>query len=213
MVELEALGGVKGHDRQFLGGVRSVVVHHQADMLEKAGQRRIVRHGPRQLDEVFKPAIGFDRFVGLPHRDIARFVEDDPRQLGMGQVGGLFAPACQVGEQALQGPPCRRRQRISFNERRSSLGQGPVHPACLGMERAHRLVAQAPLGDIGDAFERQGVVGGGDDAQVSQRIADFGAFVEAKAADDLVGQADRNEAILESPRLELGADEDCHVVQ
>ena len=76
-----------------------------------------------------------------------------------------------------------------------------------------RLVAEPSLGRVDDAFERQ-VVGGLDDqAQVGDRVADFGAFVEAKAADDLVAEADRDEAFFKLARLELRTDEDCDVVQ
>ena len=51
-----------------------------------------------------------------------------------------------------------------------------------------------------------------DDAQVRERVADFGAFVEAETADDAVGEADRDEAILELARLVLGADQDGDLV-
>ena len=51
------------------------------------------------------------------------------------------------------------------------------------------------------------------DAQIGERVADLGAFVEAEAADDPVGQADRDEAVLELAGLVLGADEDRDVVE
>ena len=49
--------------------------------------------------------------------------------------------------------------------------------------------------------------------EVSDRVADLGALVEAEAADDLVGQADRDEALFELAGLELGADEDRDVLE
>jgi hypothetical protein len=53
----------------------------------------------------------------------------------------------------------------------------------------------------------------GDDPQISERVADLGALVEAKAPDDPVGQADGDEPVLELAGLELGADQDRAVVE
>ncbi len=76
-----------------------------------------------------------------------------------------------------------------------------------------RLVAEAALGLVDDALEREVVGGLVDEAEVGEGVADLGALVEAEAADDLVGQADRDEALLELAGLELGADEDGDVVE
>src|SRR3546814_15245250 len=57
------------------------------------------------------------------------------------------------------------------------------------------------------------VVGGlVDEAQIGQRVTDFGAFVEAATADDAIGQADLDEAVFELAGLVLVADEDGHFV-
>ena len=45
------------------------------------------------------------------------------------------------------------------------------------------------------------------------RVADFQPLVEARAADDAVVQAERDEAVLELAHLEGGAHQDRHVVQ
>src|SRR3546814_2757085 len=52
-----------------------------------------------------------------------------------------------------------------------------------------------------------------DEAEIGEGIADFGALVEAEAADDAVRHADRDEAILELAGLELCADEDGGAVE
>ena len=87
---------------------------------------------------------------------------------------------------------------------------------CLRRGRAggprHRLVAEAALGHVDDALEGEIVAGLGDHAQIGERIADLGALVEAEAADDAVGHGDRDEAVLELARLELGAHEDRDLV-
>jgi hypothetical protein len=88
------------------------------------------------------------------------------------------------------------------------VGQGGAGRAGVGGDAGLRLVAQAPLGDVDDALEGQRVVRRVDEAQIGERVADLGALVEAEAADDAVGQADRDEAFLELARLVLGADED-----
>src|SRR3546814_13087301 len=75
------------------------------------------------------------------------------------------------------------------------------------MDLLHRLVAKPTLRRVDDALEREVIVRLGDDPQIGQRIADFGPLIEAEAAHDPVGQADRNEAVLELAGLELGADQ------
>ena len=61
---------------------------------------------------------------------------------------------------------------------------------------------------VDDPLEGEVVGRLGDHAQIGERVADLGALVEAEAADDLVGQADGDEALLELAGLELGADQD-----
>ena len=81
------------------------------------------------------------------------------------------------------------------------------------MDGGDRLVAEAALGLVDDALEGEVVGGLGDQAEVGEGVADLGALVEAEAADDLVGQADGDEALFELAGLELGADEDGDVVE
>ena len=69
------------------------------------------------------------------------------------------------------------------------------------------------MGCVDDPLEREVVGGLTDQPQVGDGVADLGALVEAEAADDLVGQADRDEPLLELAGLELGADEDRDVVE
>ena len=71
-----------------------------------------------------------------------------------------------------------------------------------------RLVAQPALGGIVDPLECQVVRRLGDDAQIGQCIAHFGALIEAETADDAVGHADGDEAVLDLAGLELRAHED-----
>ena len=50
-------------------------------------------------------------------------------------------------------------------------------------------------------------------AQIGERVADFGALVEARAADHAIGQAERDEAVLELAHLERGAHQDGDLVE
>ena len=79
--------------------------------------------------------------------------------------------------------------------------------------RRDRLVAEAALGHVDDPLEGEVVGGLRDHPEIGERVADFGALVEAEAADDPVGQADRDEAVLELAGLELRADQDRDVVE
>ncbi len=76
-----------------------------------------------------------------------------------------------------------------------------------------RRIAQAALGRVDDALEGEVVVGLRDAAQVGQRVADLQPLVEARAADHAVGQAERDEALLELAHLERGAHQDGDLVE
>src|SRR3546814_2134559 len=77
MVELEALGGVDRHDgdlfpHRFLIGGRD-----QADMFEERLECFILLHQAGDLLQILQSSGGFDRAIGLEHRDIARFLHDE----------------------------------------------------------------------------------------------------------------------------------------
>jgi hypothetical protein len=52
-----------------------------------------------------------------------------------------------------------------------------------------------------------------DEAEIGEGVADFLPLVEARAADDAIGQAERDEAVLEFAHLERGADQDRDLVE
>ena len=81
------------------------------------------------------------------------------------------------------------------------------------MQHLHGGVAQAALGHIDDALEGEIVGRLRDHAQVGQRVADFGALVEARPADDAIGQAELDEAVLEFAHLERGAHQNGDLVE
>ena len=75
------------------------------------------------------------------------------------------------------------------------------------------VVADAALGDVDDALEGEIVGGLADDAQIGEGVADFAALVKARAADDAVVEAERDEAVLEVAHLGRGAHQNRHVVE
>ena len=81
------------------------------------------------------------------------------------------------------------------------------------MQHLHGGVAQAPLGLVDDALEGEVVGRLRDHAQVGERVADFHALVEARAADDAIGQAELDEAVFEFAHLERGAHQEGDLVE
>ena len=76
-----------------------------------------------------------------------------------------------------------------------------------------RGIADAALGHVDDALEGEVVVGRDGDLEIGERVADFLALVEARAADHAIGKAERDEAVFEGAHLEGGAHQDRHVVE
>ena len=187
-----------------------VIVHDQGDVLEEGAERLVILHRAGELGEVFEAAGAFGRAVGLEHRGVAGFVEDQAGELGVGKLvelrrasGRNRRPGCRALRRAGAG------QLVRVEDARGGDGERDLLGAGERVELRHRLVAEAALGRVDDPLEGEVVGGLGDDAQISERVADLGALVEAEAADDAVGQADRDEPVLELAGLELGADEDA----
>ena len=229
-VEFEALGGVDGHDGDAVALARLVVVHDQADMFEERLERFIFLHRAGQLGEVFEAAGGLGRAVGLEHRGVAEFFEDDARELGVGRnppprlwrtvplptVRGReepSPPAGDIGDEIAEAAAGLRGQFVAVEQGRGGHQQRLLGGAGVAVDGRDRFVAEAALGGVDDAFEGKVVGGLGDQAEVSDGVADLGALVEAEAADDLVIEADGDEPLLELAGLELGADEDRDVVE
>ena len=89
------------------------------------------------------------------------------------------------------------------------------HAALAGVvvQELHGGVAEPALGHVDDALEGEVVGRQCDHAQVGERVADLHALVEARAADHAIGQAERDEAVLELAHLERGAHQDGDLVE
>jgi hypothetical protein len=149
----------------------------------------------------------------LPHVGVAGFVEHD---LGQFVVRGGFAlrpPAVECGDEIAQGLP-----RFWFELLGRSDGARRFHQRNAGRARAivQQLdggIAQPAFGHIDDALEREVVGRLIDQPQVSERITDLGALVEARSADHPIRQSERDKAILELAHLKRGAYQDGDFVE
>jgi hypothetical protein len=190
-----------------------LIVHHEADMLEERGEALIFLHRADELVEVLEAAGGFGGAIGLPHRGVAALVEDDAGELGMGEGVAHAPPAGDVADEIAERAAGLGGELVGVEDARAGGGEREALGAGELVDFGQRLVAEAALGDVDDAFEGEVVGGLGDDAEIGERVADLGALVEAEAADDAIGQADRDEAVFELAGLVLGADEDGDVVE
>ena len=123
------------------------------------------------------------------------------------------APAVELRNQIAQGAARLRLQLVGLDHRARRLEQRNAALAGVVVQQLHGGVAKPALRHIDDALEGEIVGGRIDHAQISQRVADFGALVESRTADHAIGQAERDEAVFELAHLVGGADENGDLVQ
>ena len=172
-----------------------------------------ILHGAHQLLEVFQPPGGVGGAVLLPHLGVAALVQHDFGQLGVRHGIFLGAPALEAGHQLAQRQPRFRLHLVGGRQRGGGLGQRNALLAGIVVQHLHGGVAEAALGHVDDALEGEVVGRLRDDAQIGQRVPDFGALVEARAADDAIGQAELDEAVFEFAHLERGAHQNGDLVE
>ena len=102
---------------------------------------------------------------------------------------------------------------VGFDDVAGGSKHRDVAGAGIVVERAHGGVAKATLRRVYDALEGEVVGRLADEPEVGHGIADFEALVEARAADDAVVEAERDETVFEFAHLEGCAHQDRHVVQ
>src|SRR5262245_16587919 len=81
------------------------------------------------------------------------------------------------------------------------------------MQRLETGFAEPPARRVEDALEFEVVGGIERHVEIGGRVPDLLAFVEARPADDAIGEAERDEAILEGAHLERGAHQDRDLAQ
>ncbi len=132
--------------------------------------------------------------------------------VGVSARGQRRVPAVEAGDQLTQRAAGAGREAAFRDGDAGGFQQARAPVAGNGGEGLDRLVAEAALGLVDDALEGEAVGGRDGDAEIGHRVADLLALVEARAADDAVGQADGQEPVLEGAHLEAGAHQDRHAV-
>jgi len=123
----------------------------------------------------------------------------------------LRAPAIELQDQVAQAPARLWLQLVGLDHGARRLEQRNAALAGVIVQHLHRGVAEPAFGHVDDALERQVVGRRVDGAQIGQRVADFGAFIEPRTADHAIGQAERHKAVLELAHLERGPHQDRHL--
>ena len=190
-----------------------VGVHHQRDVLEEAGEVLELLHGAHQLLEVFEAAGGVGGAVLLPHLRVAGFIEHDLRQLAVRRRVLHGAPAVEARDQLAQRIARARLHLVGLDDGARRLHQRDAPLAGVVVQGVERGVAEPALGHIDDALEREVVSGLCNKPQIGEGVADLHALVEPRPADHAIGQAERDEAILELAHLERGAHQDRDLVE
>ena len=188
-------------------------VHDECDVLEEAGQGLEFAHRAHELLEVLEPALRLGAPVVLPHLGVARFIENDLGELGVGQGVDERSPAPERLEQGGERRPRLRRELVGKRQRLGGTVQRRVLGSCVLVHALDRRVADAALRRVDDALEGEVVVGRCRDLQIGECIPDFLPLVEARTADDAIRQAEGDEPVFEGSHLERCPHQDGDVVE
>ena len=164
--------------------------------------------------QILQPARRVGRLVLLPHRRVAALVQHGLRDFDVGRGLRQPAPALDHADETVERPSRLRPQDARGTQPAAPprTGKRPVPRAA----RAAARIAASPsprLGLLTMRSKAQVVVGRMNEAQVSDGVADFQPFVEARAADHAVGNVEGDEPLLELAGLEAGAHQDGDLVQ
>ena len=205
---------MQGNEHYLVGIKRVVVVHNQADMFQKVGQGWIffgVTHDRNEFFKVFNTAGRFDRLVHFEHFKIAGIFQHLGCQFVRRDGVHGFAPLLKVGNQV------------------GKVGFGFAAELVFGQHFFNRHVhgnlaetgfllylfnafgADASGGFVDNPLEGQIVVRLQNDAEIGEGVADFRAFVELRAADDLIGNGFGNKFFFKFAGLKSGAHQNRHV--
>ncbi len=214
-----------------LAAFRLVDVRQQGQAIDERRQRRVgiarlelPRHR-HQLHQVLDPPVGFFALLFAQIAQVAGPVEQQSEhQRHRVSLGRRSHPQQHVAER-------RKRRRLTrrhaaTRHRRIHLGPQRVggfdvvepgeqrwraHVWSRGvdaLERVHDTFADAARGDVDDAAQRHVVVRIQHQLQVGECVLDLAAFIEAGAAEHLIRDAGRAQAVFHRPRLRVGAVED-----
>ncbi len=161
-------------------------------MLQEARQIVELLHRDDEFLQVLKPPRRLGRLVVHQHLSVAALIEHHFGQFRLRQavppVAVQRAPAFEIRHHAGQRTADVGAKIVRRHQFRCGAVETNPRCACGGVKRLHRGISDAALGLVDDTLEGQVVVGLMDHAQIGQRVAQFHALVEARAADDAIGQ-------------------------
>ena len=233
---------MQGHDADLFAVFAPVIIHDQADMLQKALKIFKAFQRLHQFLEVFQTARRFGGFVILPHRGVAGFVQNDLSEFNMANLGftkaGLWrqiraivqhgfvrliignnraarhiGPAGQTIHQLTQGRAALALDRPVLHRDSRPFQQAGAVRAGNRLNGLLRLIAQPAFGGVHDPFKRQIVTGRCDQTEIGHRIANLHPFIETGAADDAIRQTDGQKTILERAHLVAGTHQNGDFIQ
>ena len=239
--ELQALGGVQGHEGDHALGLRlgglggnlrsggaltlraggavrnRVGVGDQGHVLEEllqvgAGVLGLeLDHGVKQLGEVFHARFVLNVLGGAQSRQVPGLLQDR-LQAGCGRFGA--GNLRQVIHEAHELGVLLDRGGTQTRNIGGLAGGSKERDAVSGRVIGHHGLGLGPdtaLGLIQDAAHVHVVIGVAQGTQVGERIFDFLTLVEAGTTDHAIGQAGTHEHVLEGSGLRVGAVEDGNV--
>ena len=212
-LELQPLGPMQRHDRHTLAAIGIALVHHQRNMFEEGGEVFKLLHRADKLFQVLKPASSVGGAVLFPEIGIAGFLQYRLRQLVMRHRVKRLAPARKIIEQRAQRLARPGFQFFGFHQHARRQHQRNALRARKTVQRLQRRVAKAAFWHIDDALKRQIIGRLRHAAQIGQRVAHLQPLIKARPADDLVGQAERDEALLKFAHLERSAHQNGDLVK
>ena len=207
-VELEPLRRVQRHhaDASSLSLLRRV--HHERDVLEEAPEIREIPPSSAPAPSGFRACRRHRRSDPSATSRCSRIPPARVRRVRCAASSPAARPSARKSLMS-ERTDCRC---LGFSSSVSTSRRAAFPSA--GFSRAARdraycsgRIPKTALGRVEDALEGE-IVGGLRHApQIRERIADFRALVEARSADDAIGQAQRDEAIFELAHLERRAHE------
>src|SRR3569623_14516 len=210
--KLEPFGGVQRHQLHAVFPLAGLALARlQRGVGQKRGERiefavfldlELARRR-HQLFEIFDARLaGLALFLAVMIEQAA-VLDHVIGLLAQFQRGGLAAaPFDELDERlARRHGACRQRRRSEFGD--AGLEQRNLPRPRPVAHRGHGAVADAAGRRVHYAFERGVVVAVGNEAQVTERVLDFGALGGAQAPEEAIGHADRQQRFFEHPRLRV----------
>ena len=212
-IEFETLGRMQRHDRHARARVLVIDIHHQRNMFEEPAKIGELLHGAHKLLQVLEPPGRIGRSILLPHVRVAGFLENGLGKLRMFHRVQQRGPAREIADQRAQDLARLGLQLFRLDQHARGLQQRNAFAPGIFVHDLKGRIAKAATRRVEDAFEGQIIRRLCHDAQIGQRIADFGALIKARSANHPIGKAQSDETFFEFAHLERGAHEDRHFIE